>query len=307
MKKISFVKNFACLLMVSLSISPIAAQRVKPKIPKAKPIIFAVLNDGKSIEPIALIDKGALTQASDGGDDDKKITAFTKMYYKPKTAYRLVFGGVDDGTVTVEKSDPSAECARNIAQVSTISKNAKLGGFVMGLATSAPTNKMAKSVRRLPTFPERAEIESLVRAEFAKQKVAAGALKNLHYHNLTALDVDNDGKAEMVGSFWVETAPTERALLFFIADKNKDGKYSFGYSDFKTVKESELMSGSDINAIDEGVYNELLLDVLDYNGDKVAEIFTHTQSFEGSGFNAYKRTGGKWIKAFEGSNYHCGF
>jgi len=306
MKKISFVKIFACLLTVNLLISPIAAQKVKPKITKAKPIIFAVLNDGKSIEPIALIDKGALTQASDGGDDGKKITAFTKMYYKPKTAYRLVFGGVDDGTVTVVKNDPNAECARNIAEVSTISKNAKLGGFVMGLATSAPTNKTAKGVRRLPTFPERAEIESLVRAEFAKQKVAPSALKNLHYHNLTALDVDNDGKAEMVGSFWVETAPTERALLFFIADKNKDGKYSFGYSKYDVVKLDEVMSG-EIKSVEEGILNELLLDALDYNGDKTSEIFTFVQTFEGSIFNVYKREGGKWVRVFEGSNYHCGF
>jgi hypothetical protein len=307
MKKIFFVKTFAGFLITILSISPIAAQKRKPVATKAKPVIFAVLDGGKSIEPIAFIDKGALTQASDGGDDGKKITAFTKMYYKPKTAYRLVFGGVDDGTVTVVKNDPTAECARNIAEVSTVSKNAKLGGFVMGLATSAPTNKTAKGVRRLPTFPERAEIETLVRAEFAKQKVAAGALKNLHYHNLTALDVDGDGKAEMVGSFWVETAATERALLFFIADKNKDGKYSFGYSDFKTVKESEMLGGSDINAINEGIYNELLLDVLDYNGDKVGEIFTYVQGLEGSGFNAYKRQDSKWVKAFEGGNYHCGF
>jgi hypothetical protein len=306
MKKTSFAKTLVCLLIVILSISPLAAQKRKTVAAKAKPIIFAVLNDGKTLEPIAVIEKGALAQASDGGDDSKKINAFTKMYYKPNAAYRLVFGGVDAGTVTVKSSDASAECARNMAEVTTVSKTAKLSGLVMGLATSAPTNKTAKSVRRLPTPTERAEIEALVRAEFTKQKVAGSALKNLRYHNLTALDVDNDGSAEMVGSFWVETSATERALLFFIADKNADGKYSFGYSDFKLVKEDEVMSGN-IKALDNGIYNELLLDVLDYNGDKTGEIFTYLQAFEGAGFNAYKREGGKWVKAFEGSNYHCGF
>ena len=59
--------------------------------------------------------------------------------------------------------------------------------------------------------------------------------------------------------------------------------------------------------VDEGVYHELLLDAFDYNGDGVAEIFTYTQSFEGSGFSVYNRDGGKWTKVFDGSNYHCGY
>jgi hypothetical protein len=306
MKKTIFVKTIACLLFVILSINTVAGQKRKTVAQKTKPVIFAVLNDGKTLEPIALIDKGELIKASDGGDDSKIIAAFTKLYYKPKATYRLIFGGADAGVVTVKSSDPKAECSANMAQVSTVSSKAKLGGFVMGLATNQSVDKTVKGLRRLPTVPERAEIETLVRAEFTNQKVAASALKNLHYHNLTALDVDNDGKAEMVGSFWVETAPTERALLFFIADKNKDGKYSFGYSEFRVVKQDEVMSG-EIKAVDAGVYNELLLDVFDYNSDKTSEIFTYIQSFEGSGFNAYKREGDKWVKAFEGANYHCGF
>ncbi|HEY0426433.1 MAG TPA: hypothetical protein VGC76_01380 [Pyrinomonadaceae bacterium] len=305
MKKTFFAKTLVCLLTVFLSISATSAQKNKPVKTKAKPIIFAVLNDGKTLEPIAVIDNGKLTQASDGGDDAKKIAAFVKTYYQPKTTYQLVFGGAGDGTVTIDKSNAASDCAKNMAEVTTVAKTAKLSGLVMGLATSAPINKIAKVIRRKPTPAERAEIEALVRAEYAKQKVSDNVLKNLHYHNLTALDVDNDGSAEMVGSFWIETAPTERALLFFIADKT-GGKYSFGYSDFKIVKQDEVMSGN-IKDLDNGVYNELLLDILDYNGDKTSEIFTYVESFEGAGFNAYKREGGKWVKAFEGSNYHCAF
>ena len=66
------------------------------------------------------------------------------------------------------------------------------------------------------------------------------------------------------------------------------------------------MSG-DIKNIDEGIYHELLLDVFDVNGDGVAEIFTNTASFEGAGFGVYSRSGGKWTKSFDGSNYHCGY
>jgi len=66
------------------------------------------------------------------------------------------------------------------------------------------------------------------------------------------------------------------------------------------------MSG-EIKSVDEGVYHELLLDTFDYDGDGTAEIFTYTQSFEGAGFDAYRRSGGKWVRAFDYANYHCGY
>ncbi|HEX9963298.1 MAG TPA: hypothetical protein VGB00_20370 [Pyrinomonadaceae bacterium] len=299
MKKTFFAKFFTCLLIINLSMSAIFGQ-------KPKPIVFAVLNDGKTLEPIALIEKGKLVPASDGGDELKVKTQFTKTYYKPKTSYQLIFGGASGGLVTIKSSDPKAECSSNLAEVLTKSTKAKLSGFVMALATNAPLSSV-KSSRRQPTADERAEITALVRAELAKQKVEASALKNLKFHNMTALDVETDGKAEIVGTSYVETSPTSRAVLFFIADKNKAGKYAFGFSEYKAVKQEEIMSGAEITAVDSGVYCELLLDVLEYNGDKTGEIFTYTQGLEGNGFAAYSRSGGKWVRAFEGANYHCGF
>lgn len=306
MKKYTLSKLFAFAFICTIFASTIFAQK-KITIGKttAKPIIFAVLNDGGSIEPIGLIDKGELVEASNGSDEAAKLMTFSKTYYKPKSVYKLVFGGVDAGTVSVVSADPKAECSTNTAKVTVISSNAKLKGNVMGLATNTPVNKGTSS-RRLPTAAERAEIESLVRAEFIKNKVSAANAKNLKYQNLTALDVDADGKAEMIGSFWVETSKTERALLFFIAEKGGNSKYKFGYSEFRTIKQDDVMSG-EISSVDQGVYQELLLDAIEYDGDKTAEIFTYVQSFEGAGFNAYSRRAGKWVKAFEGSNYHCGF
>ncbi|MDQ3799049.1 MAG: hypothetical protein M3384_06330 [Acidobacteriota bacterium] len=300
MKKTFFVKSCACILIaVSLASASFGQQ--------AKPIVFAVLNDGKTLEPIALIDKGKLVATIDGGDENKVKIQFAKTYYKPKTTYRLIFGGASDGVVTVNSSKPTEECVSTLANVSSKPAKAKLGGFVMALATNAPTNAAAKGSRRQPTAGERAEIVSLVRAELSKQKVTADALKNLKFHNMTALDVESDGNAEIVGSALVETSATSRAVLFFIADKNKFGKYAFGFSEFKNVNQDEMMGGSDIKAVDTGIYCELLLDVLEYTGDKTGEIFTYTQGLEGNGFNAYRRSGGKWVRAFEASYYHCAF
>jgi hypothetical protein len=303
MKKLRLIKLFVCSLFIFSLVSPVVAQRRTPA--KPKPVVFAVLNDGKIVEPIAFIDKGKLVQALDGAEGSVTTAVFAKTYYKPKTAYRLIFGGVDAGSVTIIKNDPKAECSSKMADAAIVSAKAKLKGKVMGLATNAPLKK-GSGVRRLPTPAERSEIETLTRAEFVKQKVPANAAKNLEYHNLTALDVDSDGKAELVGSFWVEPSATTRAVLFFIAEKNRAGKYEFGYSEFRNINQDEVMSG-EISALDEGVYHELLLDALEYDGDTTAEIFTYTQSFEGAGFNAYSRRAGKWVKAFESVNYHCAY
>lgn len=293
-----FFGVFGFILCFAFSI---LAQNSKPKT-----IIFGVLNDGSTLEPIAFVEKGKLTPTVNGSDESTIITAFNKTYYKPKTTYSLIFGGIKTGSVTVKSSDPKSECSANMANVTYQSTKARLKGFVMALATNASTKNTATGVRRLPTAAERVQIETLVRAEFTKQKVAASAQKNLRYHNLTALDANSDGSAEFVGSYWVVTSKTERALLFFIADKNKSGKYALDFSEFKAVKESEVMSG-EIKHVDEGIYNELLLDVFDYDADGTGEIFTYIQSFEGSGFNVYRRENSKWTKSFEGSNYHCGY
>lgn len=269
----------------------------------AKPIIFAVLNDGKSLEPIAYVNKGKLEATVDGGAESSIITAFNKTYYKVGTAYRLIFGGANSGTVTVKSSNAKADCAPNMATATTKAVKTPLSGFVMGLATNVPGKSAAVSYRRRPTAAEKSDVESLVQAEFSRQKLTP---KELRFHNLTAVDVDNDGRAELVGSYWVEIDRQTRALLFFIAAKGTDGKYAFGHHEYRTIDQSGVMSG-DIKNVDEGVYHELLLDVFDANGDGTAEIFTYTQSFEGSGFNVYGRSGGKWKNVFEGSNYHCGY
>jgi len=300
MKKNNSLKVLLCWLVLLSMALPVFAQRGR------KPIIFAVLHDGAWIEPIAFIEKGNLIAPVGGDADEKEITSFNSAYYKPKSSYRLIFGGANAGTATIVSSNSKADCSRNMAQVTVSSTKTKLGGMVMALATDATGKKAGSGLRRKPTPAERIGIEAVVRAEFGRQKIPAGAIKNLKYHNLTALDVNNDKKAEFVGSYWVDSGKTERALLFFIAEKNEKGKYEFGFMEFRRIKQADVMS-KDLKNVDEGIYHELLLDVYDYDNDGLSEIFTYVPSFEGAGFNAYKRENGSWKKSFEGSNYHCGY
>lgn len=300
-------KSIVCLLIVVFAVFTVFAQkrRKSKSTVKEKPIIFALMNDGTTLEPIGIFDKGELVAATGGDADQKALTNFAASYYKPKTAYKLIFGGTFNGLVTVKNSNIKTDCAKNLATVSTVAPKVKIKGLVMGLATNGSTTKTS-GVRRLPTVAERDEIENLVRAEYAKNGVAENALKDLHYYNLTAIDVNNDGKAELVGSYWVESSAKERNSLFFIADKNADGKYALDYSEYKKLLLDEVMS-KDFKDLANGIDNELLLDSFAFDGDKTDEIFTVTQGFEGNNFKVYSRRDGKWVKAFEGSNYHCAY
>src|SRR5690606_24707367 len=103
------------------------------------------------------------------------------------------------------------DCGKNLAEASITSTRATLKGMVMGLATNSPLKKAGSGVRRLPTWPERNEVDALIRAEYEKNHVK---VDKLDYHNLTALDVDGDKNAELVGSFWVENESTARTLMF---------------------------------------------------------------------------------------------
>lgn len=302
MKISRFFSISVCTLVLIAGAASAFAQKQKPAAKPLKPMVFAVLSDGKSIEPIAYVNKGKLETTVNGADEKSLITAFSNSYYKTGAVYRMVFGGADSGSITVKSSNVKTECAANTANVTPASAKTSLKGFVMALATNAVVKNKA-SFRRKPTTDEKNEIDSLVRAEYSAHKLTP---KTLHYQNLTAIDIDRDGKAEFVGSYWVEVDKTTRALLFFIAEKGTNGKYAFNYADYKPIDQASVMS-TDIKDVDTGIYHELLLDAFDYDGDGVSEIFTYEQSFEAAGFTAYKKTGGKWIKAYEFSNYHCGY
>lgn len=295
------IKSIMALAAVAVTVG-VAASTVYAQAKAPKPLIFAVVYDGKSAEPIAYVNKGKLEAPVNGSDDASIIAAFNKAYYKVGTTYNFIFGGVKTGTVKIKSSDAKADCAPNMATVTTTTSKTPLGGFVMGLGTNAPI-KNTTFFRRRPTAAERTEIEALVKKEFAKSKLSPAKLNS---HNLTGIDIDNNGRAEFVGSYWIEIDSKTRNLLFFIAELGSNGKYSFVFADGRAIDQASVMS-QDIKDVDKGIYNELLLDSFDYDGDGIGEIFTYVQSFEGAGFTAYKKSGGKWTRTYEFSNYHCGY
>jgi hypothetical protein len=265
-------------------------------------VVFAVINDGKIIEPIALLADGKLVPAIGGDEGGMQLPAFAEMYYASKTNYKLITGGKATGKLTVVKNDPSAECSSAMAEVTTSSPKLRLKNFEMALATNISSVKQASGIRRAATAVEKAAIDKLVTAEFKKNKAAVKLLKAVR---LTVLDTDNDKANEITGTYTVTPSAKERGLLFFIAVKTKTG-YAISYSEYNPVKQEEVMSG-DIKDVDDGIYQEMLLDVLDTDNSGSAKIFTMKLSFEGAGFHIYERKDGKWQKHLDVYSYHCGY
>ena len=299
MKKNNLTAIFGILIVI-LTANVFAQDRAE-----ITPVIFAVTDAGKYVEPIAAIEKGALAQIADSKRTGDPAVNFSQDYYQSNAVYDLIFGGAATGKVTIKSSNPQGECSKNLADVTVAVPKAKLSDWIMGLAVKPVVFKNTTGVRRAPTAAERAAVETLVRAEFAKRKVSANAAKNLKYYNLTALDVDSDGKIEIVGSYYADSSPKLKNMLFFIAQTGANGKYQFGYSDYAKITPADLMSGDMKDA--DALGGELLLDALDYDNDGTAEIFTIVRAFEGNNFHVYKRQKGVWTRTFESYNYHCAY
>ncbi len=297
----SVIRTAFMLPVIVILLSSAAVSQSKPG---PKDIVFAVLDDGKMIEPITFLTDGKPVDAETAGYGEMDLEQFAKKYFGAKMTYKVVFGGVDNGKITVT-APIYGECSGNSADVTAALKTGKLGGFVMGLATNAEHMANEGAVRRRPAASERTEIEKLVRARFLNESKVK-SIPTLRYHNLTAIDIDGDGIVEIVGSYWFKPKADQRDLLFFIAEKNADGNYEFTHSEFRHFSPDEIMSGEPEH-LDEGIYHELLLDFFDIDGDGTAEIFTTLQAFEGRNFYIYKKAGGKWTRIHESYNYRCGF
>ena len=298
MKNSRIVVLAAVILAAAVYASP--AQKARGKATSARSVIFGVLHDGPRLEPIAILDEGKLIKPAADGD---ALPAFKKAYYQARTSYDLIFGGAKAGKVTVTKFPQGSECSPNLADVSVTSAKSRIKGKVMALATNAAITKYGSGLRRPLTASERTAIEDLAREEFEFLKVDAKILKS---HSLTALDINGDKLPEFVGSFFVADTPKSRALLFIVVSKKPGSKFELEFSNVGITQEHQVMS-RDIKDLDKGFLNELLLDVLDVDGDGTAEIFTYIPAFEGSNFRVHSRKDGRWEVMYEFYNYHCAF
>jgi hypothetical protein len=301
----------ALLLLAQTAPRTSASPQQQPAKTRPESVVFVVTKGAEQdaqVEPAAVIGKdGTLAEPASEAAGDGALSELLARYYQPGAKYRLIFGGADAGTLTI-RAATHAECAPNSASADIGPAASKLGGNVMALATDGSHAPRAQVSRRVPTAVERAAALGLLKRFLAGKRVAASAVeRGTKTLNLTATDLDGDGREELVGSYVVKTGPKVRDTLFLVAARQERG-FSPVLTKYARVKASEMMDPTLIDNIGEGGLGaELYVEQLDADGDGVGEVFTYSSSFEGTIYRAYRRQGGTWRGVYENYSYRCAY
>lgn len=274
-------------------------------------VVFVVTKDGTQdaqVEPVAVINsRGALAEPASDAAGEGALSAFLARHYRAGAQYRLVFGGAEAGTLSIRAATP-AECSPNAASADIDSTAAKLGGNVMALATDGAHAPRSQISRRAPTDAERAAALGVATRFLAGKRVSASAIeRGTKTLNLTATDLDGDGREELVGSYVVKVGPRVRDTLFLVAAPQGRG-FRAALTKYARVNAKEMMDPTQIDNVGEGgLGTELYVEQLDADGDGVGELFTLSRSFEGTTYRAYRLRRGVWRAAYESYSYRCAY
>ncbi|HEX7176827.1 MAG TPA: hypothetical protein VF240_16315 [Pyrinomonadaceae bacterium] len=270
-------------------------------------MIFAVSGEmGTTIDPVVLVSGGKFVSPPMDESGDDPLAKFAGEYYREGRKFRIISGGGEAGSLTVKRSHVADECFRTGADVE-LESPVKIGRVRLALATDSDTLGRGQGTRRAPTEAERAAALKLAEESMRRRRVPAAVLKTLGAINLTATDLDGDGRAELIGSFVAKQGKQSRHLLFLIALPQAD-TFKTGLARYETVVAKDLPDPSVIDEVGNGGFlSEILVDQVDLDGDRVGEVVTTGASFEGQWYYIYKRGRGGWSRAYESSNYRCAY
>jgi hypothetical protein len=275
-------------------------------------VIFAVTrrrDAAYEFEPIATYRRGTFAGSITGESSPAELTRFANSYYRAGQSYRLIWGGAESGTVVAKQSQRESDCGK-AAATADVQTSVQLGGNRMALATNAPKLGLAKSSRRAPTDAERAQVKTHVERIFREKGVPAGALDKLKTINLTATDLNNDGTAELIGTYMIRRDGAEIFIdqLFVLAEPTAEGGVRVGVARHAQLKGTDFSDPESLESVGESAFQtEILLDQLDVDGDGAGEVFTISYSFEGTNYAIYKKGAKGWSRVQEFYNYRCAY
>jgi hypothetical protein len=249
-------------------------------------VILAVSSESGegSIDALAVVaGKQLRAPYSDEQKDKQKI--FAEDYFKKGTAYRLIFGGGDAGTATITSWN---EGCNNVHAQATISTSARLGGKVMALATNSETLGKRSISRRPPTDAERTATLALMKSVYQQRRTPVNLMSAIKVTNLTATDLNGDGKYEMVGSFTLTAKNKFERDLFLIATPQGKGMRA----EFVKFQAYQPPPEGFLSSID-------FIDQLDVDTDGVGEVFAQMGAFDGYVLVVFKKTGTRWRRVHD--------
>ena len=275
---------------------------------KAGATLFVVAQQGSGshIEPLVGIIEGRYLEPPSA--ESEQFAAFAARYYRTGQKYRLLFGGGDAGAVTVKaRSGKDSDCGRALADVE-LPSGARINGLVMGLATNSETMGRRAAARRFPAPAERTAVNELAGRIFRQKGVAAAAVQDMKTINMTATDLNGDGKWEVIASFVVRTRARVEAVhhLFLVAVADADG-FDIDLMRYARTTKGDLPEGASLDDIQAALLSEVLVDHVDLDGDRVNEVVTMTMSFEGATYKIYHKQKNRWANIYEFYSYRCAY
>ena len=253
---------------------------------KKQTVILAVQSESGegSLDAIGILDAKKLRAPYNDEQKDRQ-TAFANDYFKKGTVYRLIFGGGDAGSATVSKW---SEGCNNVHAQATVSTSARLGGKVMALATNSETLGKRAISRRPPTDAERAATLKLMKSIYQQHRTPASLMPSIKVTNLTASDLNGDGRYEMIASFTLAAKNKFERDLFLIATPQG----ATMRADFAKFQAYQPPAEGFLSSID-------FIDQLDIDGDGVGEVFTTQGAFDGYALLVFKKVGKRWLKVHD--------
>lgn len=278
-------------LLVCAQAAPAARQKPAGSPAQGGAIIFAVSKYEAVVtaEPVVIYRGGEYVVPP--VDNDDGTHSFARAYFPAGRKYRIISGGGEAGTLTVSKYLEQG-CVGLVAEA-TAETQARLGGRVKALATDSQALGRVAPSRRAPDEAERARAVELARAAYAKNGVGAALASKMEVVNLTATDLDRDGRFELVGSFHAkrEGAAPESYTLFLIMEPAGGG--------FKTAWEWFHKGYED------SYEDRHFVDQVDLDGDGVGEVVAMGSYYESNDYVIYKRQQGRWRPVYKGGGGGC--
>ncbi len=254
--------------------------------PRKGVVVFAVSAESGtgSMDAVVIVD-GKQLRAPYGDEQKDRQKSFANEYFAPGKVYRLIFGGGEAGSVTVKKW---SEGCNNIHAEVTPATAARLGGKVMALATNSETLGKRASARRAPTDAERAAVMTLMKSIYSQHRTPASLIPSIKVTNITATDLNGDGKYEMIASFTSAAKNKFERDLFLIAHQQGTAMRA----DFAKFQAYQPPPETFLSSID-------FIDQLDLDGDGTGEVFATQGGFDGYALLIFKKVGGRWRQVFD--------
>ncbi|MDQ2976764.1 MAG: hypothetical protein M3R69_15315 [Acidobacteriota bacterium] len=235
------------------------------------------------LEAIALIDHGQFK--APGGLKNREAASFVTKYLPNGRKFFVVFGGGAAGTINLTES--GLGCNDLIYAIGPFSPGSlgvsRIHGQVKGLATNSDMIARSEIWRRAPAAAERAAAVDLAKAIFAGKGLTPAQLAKLETVNLTAIDVDGDNRAELVGTFKVPSDANRTPRYVFLIAEGEGGSYQTVFSSYRYLPKSDIYNSGE----------ETLIDYLDLDRDGTAEIVTGYTGVRDQGYHIYRRVNGR--------------